>query len=264
MILDTIVEKRREDLQRSKGAIPERLLRKIIATLPATRDFAGALRRPGEVAVIAEIKRASPIKGVLRADLDHRALAQTYEESGAAAISVLTEERHFQGSMNDLRQVRGLTTVPVLRKDFIVDPYQVLEARAGHADAVLLIVAVLDQYELNSLLATAESIGLTVLVEVHTPAEAERALSAEATIIGVNNRNLEDFRVDLETTERLMGYLPAGCTVVSESGIRTVDDVRRVRDWGVNAILVGEALVTSDNAGRDLAALVTAGRASDD
>lgn len=259
MILDTIVARRRQDLERTRR-VPDRLIRQIIAAKPPVRDFAAALRRDGEVRVIAEIKRASPTKGVLRADLDHRWFGQTYEEAGAAAISVLTERHFFQGSIHDMRQVHGLVDIPVLRKDFIIDGYQILEARANDADAVLLIAAVLDQGELNHLQAMAESVGLATLVEVHTPAEAERALAAEAPVIGINNRNLEDFTVDLETTERLMGYLPAGCVVVSESGIRTPDDIRRLGEWGVNAVLVGEALVTSEDPHAGLSQLVQAGR----
>ena len=260
MILDSIVARRREDLEQQRKAMPERLLRKIATARPPARDFAAALRRPGEVAVIAEIKRASPTRGVLRADLDHRWFAEAYQQAGAAAISVLTEGRHFRGSLNDLRQARALTEIPVLRKDFIVDQYQVLEARANNADAILLIAAVLEKWELGELMVLAESLGMAALVEVHTPAEAEKALTAGAEIIGINNRNLEDFTVDLETSERLMGYLPAGSTVVSESGIRGPDDVRRVRDWGVNAVLVGESLVTAPDPQAALGALVQAGR----
>ena len=261
MILDTIVARRRQDMERTRR-VPDRLIRTMIAAKPPVRDFAAAIKRQGEVRVIAEIKRASPTRGVLRADLDHRWFAQTYEEAGAAAISVLTEKHFFQGSIHDMRQARALVDIPVLRKDFIIDGYQILEARANDADAVLLIAAILDQRELNHLQAMAESVGIATLVEVHTPEEADRALAAEATIIGINNRNLEDFTVDLETTERLMGYLPAGCTVVSESGIRNADDIRRLLEWGVNAALVGEALVTSDDPLAALSELVLAGRAA--
>jgi indole-3-glycerol phosphate synthase len=260
MILDTIVERTLQDLERTKKP-PQRLVRQLIAAKPPARDFAGALRREGETRVIAEIKRASPTRGVLRADLDHHWFAETYEQAGAAAISVLTERHFFRGSIHDLRQARGLVDVPVLRKDFIVDESQIIEARVNDADAVLLIAAILDQGQLNHLQAVAESLGLATLVEVHTPKEAEMALAAEATVIGINNRDLEDFSVDLETTERLMGYLPAGKVVVSESGIKGPDDVRRVRDWGVNAVLVGEALVTASDPRAALAALVQAGQA---
>ncbi|MGI8913146.1 MAG: indole-3-glycerol phosphate synthase TrpC [Chloroflexota bacterium] len=259
MILDTIVARRRQDLERMHR-LPDRLMRSIIAGKPPVRDFAAALKREGEVRVIAEIKRASPTKGILRADLDHQWFGQTYEEAGAAAISVLTEKHFFQGSIHDLRQVHGMVDIPVLRKDFIIDGYQILEARANDADAVLLIAAILDQAQLNHLQAVAESVGLATLVEVHTPAEAERALATGATVIGINNRDLEDFTVDLETTERLMGYLPAGGVAVSESGIRTPDDIRRLGEWGVNAVLVGEALVTAEDPRAALSQLVQAGR----
>lgn len=259
MILDTIVVRKRQDMERTRR-VPDRLIRNMIAGKPPVRDFAAALKHPGAVRIIAEIKRASPVKGVLRADLDHHWFADTYEEAGAAAISVLTEKHFFQGSIHDMRQIHAHVDIPVLRKDFIIDGYQILEARANDADAVLLIAAILDQAELNHLQAMAESVGLATLVEVHTPAEAERALAAEATVIGINNRNLENFSVDLETTERLMGYLPAGCVVVSESGIRGAEDIRRLRDWGVHAALVGEALVTAEDPRAALNELVQAGR----
>lgn len=259
MILDAIVERVQQDLERAKKT-PERLMRQMIAAKAPARDFAGALRRAGEVRVIAEIKRASPTRGVLRADLDHHRFAQMYEQAGAAAMSVLTERRFFQGSIHDLRQARAQVSIPTLRKDFIIDDSQIFEARVNDADAVLLIAAILGQAQLNHLQAVAESVGLATLVEIHTPKEGEMALEADATVIGINNRNLEDFTVDLETTERLMGYLPAGKVVVSESGIRGPDDVRRVRDWGVNAVLVGEALVTAGDPLAALAALVEAGQ----
>lgn len=259
MILDEIVARRRQDLERTRR-MPDRLLRNIIAAKPPVRDFAAALKREGEVRVIAEIKRASPTKGVLRADLDLHQFAGGYDHAGAAAISVLTEPHFFQGNLNDMRQARGLVDIPVLRKDFIIDGYQILEARANDADAVLLIAAVLNQRQLNHLQAVAESVGIATLVEVHTPAEAERALAAEAPVIGVNNRNLEDFTVDLATTERLMGYLPAGKVIVSESGIRGPADVRRLGEWGVHAVLVGEAIVTAADPFAALTELVQAGR----
>ncbi len=261
MILDEIVAHRRADLDRSRGAVPRRLLDKIIESKPPARNFREALRVNGYVNVIAEIKRASPTKGVLREDLDARWLGPVYAEHGAAAISVLTEARHFHGSMNDLAQVHALTTVPVLRKDFIVDDYQIFEARARNADALLLIAAVLTDVELDYFLRLTNQVGLQALVEVHTRVEVDRALNAGADIIGINNRDLHTFQVDLDTTEELMGYMPSGMTSVSESGIKTPVDVGRVKEWGVNAVLVGEAFVTADDPGAAVAALVQAGRA---
>ena len=260
MILDDIIALRRQDLERSRGAVPRSLMEKIIAAKPPARDFRAALRQEGTVSVIAEIKRASPTKGDLRPDLDPRWLGPVYEAHGAAAISVLTETRHFKGSMNDLAQVHSLTTIPTLRKDFIVDEYQILEARSRNADALLLIVAALSQVELEHFLRLTEMLGLQALVEIHTVEEAERALAAEATIIGINNRDLNTFTVDLNTTERLLGYLPQGLTVVSESGIKSGADVRRVGEWGAHAVLVGEAIVSAADPGAALQELVEAGK----
>ncbi|MCL4509284.1 MAG: indole-3-glycerol phosphate synthase TrpC [Chloroflexi bacterium] len=258
MILDDIVTRRRADLEKTRG-MPERVLRRIIGSQPPARDFAGALRRSG-IQIIAEIKRASPVKGPLREELDPQQFAQMYEARGAAAVSVLTEPHFFHGSLTDLRHARLACGLPVLRKDFIVDAFQILEARANEADAVLLIAAVLDDRELAHLRAVAFSVGLEALVEVHTREEAQRALDAGATVIGINNRNLYDFTVDLRTTEEIAGYLPHDVTLVSESGIRSAEDVYLLRQWGVHAILVGESLVTSPDPGTKLAELVSAGR----
>ncbi|MDY6908287.1 MAG: indole-3-glycerol phosphate synthase TrpC, partial [Chloroflexota bacterium] len=209
-------------------------------------DLTSALRGD-RVRLIAEVKRASPSRGVLRPDLDAVAIARTYAQSGAAAISVLTESTHFQGRLEHLRQVREAlgAGVPILRKDFIFDPYQVYEARAYGADALLLIVAILDDGVLGELRSLARGLGMVCLVEVHDEQELTRALASGAEIVGINNRNLETFAVDLETTRRLCPLVPAGKTVVSESGIRERADIDLLEKWGVHACLVGEALVTA-------------------
>ena len=223
--------------------------------MPPARDFASALRG-ATMRVIAEVKRASPSKGPIRLDLDAAALAREYATAGAAAISVLTQEEGFRGSLDDLAAVRKAVELPVLRKDFIVEVYQAYEARAYGADAILLIVAALSPDQLKDLLALAHTVGLAVLAESHGEREVEEAVAAGAQVVGINNRNLKDFTVDIETTLRLRPLIPAGVVTVSESGIRTASDVRRLRDAGVDAVLVGESLVASDNPGAKLRELL--------
>lgn len=208
------------------------------------RDFGVAVRGEG-VRLIAEIKRASPSRGWLRRELDVGATAASYARGGAVAISVLTERTWFKGDRADLAAVRQATQLPLLCKDFIVDPYQVYEARSWGADAVLLIASLPSPGELRALMEAAQGLGMAALVEVHTEAELDKALSADATLIGINNRNLSDFSVDLGTTLRLRPLIPAGVAVVSESGIQSFGDVAKLRAAGVNAFLVGEALVSS-------------------
>ena len=246
-ILDRIVADKREELARRQREQPFGTLRWLARRMPPTRSLAAALRAhpPG---LIAEVKRASPSRGLLRADLDAVALARSYAAAGAAAISVLTEERYFQGSLADLKAVReALDGPPVLRKDFIFDMYQVFEARAYGADAILLIAAILNPGLLTSLIALARSLGLECLVEVHDEAELERALMAGAEIVGINNRDLRTFEVDLATTERLRPLVPPEVTVVTESGVHTRADVQRLTALGVHGVLIGEALVLADD-----------------
>lgn len=219
-----------------------RLRDEAAASSPA-RDFAGALRRPGKVALIAEVKRMSPGAGQIRPDLDPAAIAGGYAESGAAAISVLTDRDYFGGSLNDLAAVRDAVPVPVLRKDFILDPLQVLEARAAGADAILLIVRILSDLELLTLREVAEELGMGVLVEAHDEEEVRRALGSGARILGINNRDLATFETRLDTTIDLIPGIPPNVTLVSESGIHTSEDVERLGARGVEAILVGEALL---------------------
>jgi indole-3-glycerol phosphate synthase len=261
-VLGKIVEAKRREIESAKAE--ERRVIESGALGPGLpppgpgRDFAGHLRRPPEkgARLIAEIKRASPSKGDLLRDAAPEELATLYEASGAAAISVLTEREYFRGSLDDLRAARGAVQLPVLRKDFIIDEWQIRETvREGPADAILLIAALLEARDLEILQAAASDVGMAALVEVHDEAELDRALEAEARIIGINNRNLETFEVDLGITERLRPRVPRGLLVVAESGISSRDDIRRMEDQGVDAVLVGEALVTSGDPGaaiRDL------------
>jgi len=259
MILDRILANKYLEVAQRRINTPIEPLRVREQALAQTppRDFIGALIRAGRPALIAECKKASPSKGLLRPDYDPAQLARTYAENGAAALSVLTDEKFFQGSLNDLSAALEAVDLPALRKDFIVDCYQVYEARAAGADAVLLIVAALRLDLLRELHQLIGELGMTALVEVHDEAEVEMALKIESKLIGVNNRNLHDFSVDLQTTGRLRKSIPADIALVAESGIHTADDVSRVRDLGVDAILVGEALVTASDVGAKVRELVT-------
>jgi indole-3-glycerol phosphate synthase len=230
------------------------------ADMPPARPFAASLSDDGEtVALVAEVKRRSPGAGDIRPALDPAALARGYADAGARAVSVLTDGRYFGGSLADLTAVRRAVDLPVLRKDFTISPLQVHEARAGGADAVLLIVRILDDRALVELLGVAAELALSALVEVHDQAELERAVVAGASLIGINNRDLDTFRTDLAVTEGLLARVPAGVTVVSESGIRDAADVERLGAAGVDAVLVGETLLRAPDPGARAAAL--AGRA---
>jgi indole-3-glycerol phosphate synthase len=245
-ILDAIVRDKRDEVARRRAETPRAELDRACATLGPTREFAPALRpAPGNVALIAEVKKASPSRGVLAPDRpwDPVGLAQTYAGNGAAAISILTDEKYFQGELALLGRIRAAVGVPLLRKDFTIDEYQLWESRAAGADAILLIVAILEPALLGDLLSAAKGLGLGALVETHTAAELDTALSAGATIVGVNNRDLRTFETHLETTLALLPTIPPGVTVVSESGFATAADVRRVVAAGAHAVLVGEGLV---------------------
>jgi indole-3-glycerol phosphate synthase len=247
MFLDKIVALKRKELEERQKAVPLSVLEDAIAHRPAPIDLAAALSGEG-VSLIAEIKRASPSKGMLNPDLDPVALAKTYADNGAAAISVLTEENYFKGSGQDLEAVKkALPNVPVLRKDFILDPYQLYEARAWGADAVLLIVAILDDSVLRHLIAESQRLGMSCLLEVHNEDELKRALKCGAKLIGINNRNLQTLKVDINVTKRLRPLTPPECLVVSESGIKGRGDIEKLKGWGVDAVLIGEALVTASD-----------------
>jgi indole-3-glycerol phosphate synthase len=248
-ILDKIVAAKRRELEQAKAERPEVALRDAAAAAAPARDFFAAVARTGAVALIAEVKKASPSKGVIRADFHPVEIAKTYEAHGARAISVLTDAPFFQGSLEYLRQVRAAVGVPVLRKDFILDAYQLYEARAAGADAALLIAECLDDAELRALHDTTIQLGMTPLVELYEPANLPRVLAAGARLIGVNNRNLHSFEVDLAHTVRMRERIPADRAVVGESGIRTRADVERLARAGVDAILVGETLMASPDIG---------------
>ena len=257
MILDDIVRAKAEELERRRHNMPLSELEKL-GSKSSKKDFASALKGD-DVRLIAEVKKASPSKGVLCSDFDPIELARTYAQSGAAAISVLTEERYFGGGLEHLssisKELEG-RRIPLLRKDFIFDPYQVYESRAYGADALLLIVAILNGDQLAELLSLSHELSMKCLVEVHNEAELERALLSGAEIIGINNRDLHSFTVDLETTKRLRPLVPQDRIVVSESGIRNRADVQKLRQWGVDSMLVGEALITASDVAKKMRELL--------
>lgn len=255
-ILSRILARKREELEAARRAVPFAEMQKRAASAPPPRDFAGAIQAKiaaGQPAVIAEIKRASPSKGVLRADFDPAAIARSYAAGGAACLSVLTDRDFFQGAHEHLAEARAACALPVLRKDFITEPYQVYESRALGADCILLIAAALARQDMQGLEASARSLGMAVLVEVHDAAELDAALALDTPLLGINNRNLRTFETRLETTLELLARVPAGKTVVTESGILRCEDVARLRASGVNAFLVGEAFMRAPDPGRELA-----------
>ena len=243
-ILDEIVRHKRDELARRRREVPRAELERRSRAWPPPRDFVRALTpEPGGVRLLAEVKKASPSRGVLAEDFDPLALAEIYAGNGAAALSVLTDEKYFQGSLDFLTAIRHRVDVPILRKDFTLDEYQLWEARAAGADAVLLIVSILDAEELRALLQAATGLGLATLVEAHTASELDVALAAGATILGINNRDLKTFETRIETSLDLLPLIPAGRLAVSESGFFTAAQVRAVAAAGAHAVLVGEALV---------------------
>ena len=245
-MLDRIVETTREEIERRREITSFADLEAALAARDDPRPFQEALSRPG-ISIIAEHKRRSPSAGVIREGAEVADVARAYERGGAAALSILTETLHFGGSLDDLREARSASVLPILRKDFIVDPYQVYESAAAGADAVLLIVAALELAELGALQREAWDLDLDVLVEVHDEEELETALEVEAEIIGINNRDLADFSVDIERTYDLLSDVPAGKTVVSESGFSTRDQLDELDRVGVDAVLIGETLMRADD-----------------
>jgi len=243
-ILDEIVDHKRQELVRRRSEVPRAELERRSAAWPRPRDFARALTpERGGVRLLAEVKKASPSRGVLAERFDPLALAEVYAANGAAALSVLTDEKYFQGSLDFLTAIRERVDIPILRKDFTLDEYQIWEARAAGADAVLLIVAILEAEQLRDLRQAAAGLGLAALVEAHTASELDVALGAGAAIVGINNRNLKSFETRIETSLELLPLIPAGRVAVSESGFFTADQVRSVVAAGAHAVLVGEALV---------------------
>ena len=252
--LRQILETKKEEIARLRPKAD--LLRAAALERNDYRSLRDALSgKDKSLALIAEVKKASPSAGVIAAEFDPVATARMYDSAGASAISVLTDERYFQGQLSDLTRVRQEVSIPVLRKDFIIDPVQIYEAAVAGADAILLIVAALEQAQLVDLLDVAEAHQLDVLMEVHDLEELDRALSTDAQIIGVNNRNLRTFAVDLATTQKLAQEFPSDVILVSESGIKTREDARKVRQWGANAILVGESLMRAEDVAAQVRAL---------
>ena len=249
-ILEKIVATKRSEIEDARQQLPEQALREQLAAAPPPRDFFQALARANSIGLIAEVKKASPSAGLIRADFDPVTIAQIYAAHGASCISVLTDEPFFQGRLEYLRQVRAAVEIPVLRKDFILDSYQLLEARAAGADAVLLIAECLDDCSLRKLHNETIALGMTPLVELYDPENLPRVQEAGATLIGVNNRNLHTFEVDLQHTVRMRGKISDECLLVGESGIATREDVLLLEQAGVDAILVGESLMRQADIGR--------------
>ncbi len=254
-ILQRILTVKAAEVAAAQAARSLAAVRAAAADAAAPRDFTAALRKrvaAGKSAIIAEIKKASPSKGLLRPDFDPAAIAASYEKHGAACLSVLTDAQFFQGAADDLVRARAACALPVLRKDFMINPYQIYEARALGADCILLIVAALDDARMHELEAVAHALGMAVLVEVHDSAELERALALKTPLLGINNRNLRTFETRLETTLGLLETIPAGRLVVTESGILAAADVARMRAGGVHAFLVGEAFMRATDPGAEL------------
>ena len=251
-LLRKIVEQKKKQLSHAKTVAPLEDLKKAARNMPEPRDFSTAVKRNNTpIRLIAEVKKASPSKGLIRADFNHTAIASVYEEKKVDAISVLTEEDFFQGKLEFLEEVKQVVSCPVLRKDFIFDEYQIYEARTNTADAILLIAAILELHQAEEYLLLAHELGLSVLFEVHDFEELETALRIHAPVIGINNRNLKSLAIDLETTYKLKRQIPEDRIVVSESGIKTRDDVRRLEDAGIDAMLIGTSLMEShDIAGK--------------
>ena len=256
MILDTIIAHKQKELQIEAEQVPLATLKSKLANLPPTKDFRAAIAQSDNINLIAEVKKKSPSKGIIREDFDPIQIAETYAKNGAAAISVLTDVRFFDGRLDYLFSIRQVVDVPLLRKDFTIDPYHIYQARVAGADAILLIVAALTKDQLREFMDIAESLSLASLVEVHTDTELKIALDVEAEIIGINNRDLRTFHTDLATTFSLREFLPTGKVVVSESGIYTRADVESLREAGVNAILVGESLMRSPDIGEQVRKLI--------
>lgn len=244
-MLDEIVMTKQLEVEEAKGKLPFEDLKAHLANYMPERSFRRAINMPGKLSLIAEIKRKSPSKGMLRERFDPIRLGQEMERAGASAFSVLTDEAYFGGNLDYLRDVKTFTGLPVLRKDFIVDCYQVYEAAFYQADAVLLIVRVLTDDQLFQCMQAADKLGIEPLVEVHSEQELKTALSAGAHVIGINHRDLKTFKVDTTLTEKLISKIPAGKTIVAESGLQKSEEVKRMKELGVHAVLIGEALMTS-------------------
>lgn len=252
-ILAKIVKQKTERLRHSKSTIPINDLKNSLRDMDETRDFRTAIKRNGEkIKLIAEIKKASPLKGVIKKDFDPIKIASIYDEKPVSAISVLTEEDFFQGHLSYIKAVKDITSKSILRKDFIFDEYQIYESRANNADAILLIAAILDKNQAKEYLHLAKELGLYVLFEVHNEDDLEKALLINADIIGINNRNLKTLKIDLSTTMRLKKDMPKDKIVVSESGIKNRNDVVKLQDAGIDAMLIGTSLMEAEDIGKKI------------
>lgn len=253
-ILDKIVSKKKQRLKDSRANISIKVLKTKIDDLEKPRDFKTAIKRSldEKITVIAEVKKASPSKGVIRKNFDHLSIARTYEEKAVNAISVLTEEDYFKGSLAFLPEIKKVSTKPILRKDFIFDEYQIYESRVNEADAILLIAGILDKKQADEYLHLAKGLGLYVIFEVHNFKELEMALFVDSDIIGINNRNLNTLQVDMNTTFKLKKEIPYNKIVVSESGIKTREDVKRLEDAGIDSVLIGTIFMEAEDIGKKI------------
>jgi indole-3-glycerol phosphate synthase len=254
LILDRIVKSKRKELVKSKLDRNISKLEDIINKLPEVLDFKNVLKKQNinDIRIIAEVKKASPSKGIIREDFDPIKIARQYEANNAAAISVLTESEFFLGKLDFLKEIKKAVKIPLLRKDFLFDPYQIYEARANGADAVLLILAILEKPLLDELLSIVKELSMSALVEIHTKEELEKVLQTDAEIIGINNRNLKSFDTDLQTSIDLMADIPESKVIVTESGIKTKEDMQKLSKAGVDAFLIGETFMRADNPGEML------------
>lgn len=255
-VLEKIVGQKWTEIEAARRERPPEALRERLSDAPPVRDFAAALAAAPRMGLIAEVKKASPSAGVIRADFDPVAIATAYAAHGAHCISVLTDEQFFQGRLEYLSAIRQAGSLPVLRKDFILDPYQIVEARVFGADAVLLIAECLDDAQLSALYASTRELGMHALIEIYEPENLERVLRLHPSLLGINNRNLKTFATDLEHSVRLAKRIPRETLLVSESGIRNRDDVQRLRESGVRAILVGETLMRAEDLGAKIEELI--------
>lgn len=256
MILSKIIEEKKREVEEALKKVPLGDIRKKAGEMYIRSMFKKSIGRRGHINLIAEIKKRSPSKGEIRADFTPVRLALTYQAAGASAISVLTDERFFDGRLEYLKEVKDRVTIPVLRKDFIIDEYQIYEAAVCGADAILLIANILTQEELNRFYGLAKDIGMDVLVEAHNEEEVEKAVNSGAGIIGINNRDLSNFEVDLDVTQRLIRHIPENRIIVSESGIKTYEHVMFLKSLGVNAVLIGETFMRAENIGEKVRELM--------
>ena len=247
MILSKIISEKRKELEEARSRLPEQKLKDLVGKMYIKSSFKRNISRPHHITLIAELKKASPSRGIIRGDFNPLKIALTYQANGASALSVLTDERFFEGNLKILKELKERVTIPLLRKDFIIDEYQIYESLYYGADAILLIAQILTGEELASFYKIAKDLGMDVLVEVHNEEDMEKALKSGASIIGINNRDLTTFRVDITTTQRLIRLIPENKVKVSESGIKTYEDVMFLKSLGINAVLIGETFMDADD-----------------